>query len=136
MLVRAEAATPAGRLALAQVLLAAHLCGVPIEVSLAEGVPGPWLADSADVAVAVEPQLALAARLGAGGVERLRALVPLSREVRAAAHAAGVAVLDAPVLGAGRLELRAYLREQAVSRTVHRYGNVMQEKETSCASAS
>ena len=62
--------------------------------------------------------------------------MPLSREVRAAAHAAGVAVLDAPVLGAGRLELRAYLREQAVSRTVHRYGNVMQEKETSCASAS
>ena len=62
--------------------------------------------------------------------------MPLSREVRAAAHAAGVVVLDAPVLGAGRLELRAYLREQAVSRTVHRYGNVMQEKETSCASAS
>ena len=58
------------------------------------------------------------------------------REVRAAAHAAGVVVLDAPVLGAGRLELRAYLREQAVSRTVHRYGNVMQEKETPCASAS
>jgi len=136
VLVRAEAATPAGRLALAQVLLAACACGVPVEVSLAEGVPGPWLADSVDVAVAVEPQLALAGRLGTGGVERLRALVPLSREVRAAAHAAGMVVLDAPALGAGRLELRAYLREQAVSRTVHRYGNVMQEKESSCASAS
>ena len=92
VLVRAEAATPAGRLALAQVLLAARACDVPVEVSLAEGVPGPWLADSAR-------------RRGGGGaagsrwprgsaradVERLRALVPLSREVRAAAHAAGVA---------------------------------------------
>ena len=136
VLVRAEAATPAGRLALAQVLLAACACGVPVEVSLAEGVPGPWRAAPADVAAAVEPEPALAARLGADGGERLRALVPLSREVRAAAHAAGVVVLDAPALGAGRLELRAYLREQAVSRTVHRYGNVMQEKESSCASAS
>ena len=136
VLVRAEAATPAGRLALAQVLLAARACGVPVEVSLAEGLPGPWLADPADVAVAVEPEPALAARLAAGGVERLRALMPLSREARAAAHASGVVVLDGPVLAAGRLELRAYLREQAVSRTVHRYGNVMQEKETSCASAS
>jgi RHH-type proline utilization regulon transcriptional repressor/proline dehydrogenase/delta 1-pyrroline-5-carboxylate dehydrogenase len=136
VLVRAEAATPAGRLALAQVLLAARACGVPVEVSLAEGLPGPWLADPADVAVAVEPEPALAARLAAGGVERLRALMPLSRAARAAAHASGVVVLDGPVLAAGRLELRAYLREQAVSRTVHRYGNVMQEKETSCASAS
>ena len=127
MLVRAEAATPAGRLALAQVLLAARACGVPVAISLAEGVPGPWLADPADIEVAVEPERALVARVGTGGVERLRALVPLSREARAATHAAGVVVLDAPVLAAGRLELRAYVREQAVSRTVHRYGTVMEE---------
>jgi hypothetical protein len=34
-------------------------------------------------------------------------------------------VLDAPVLGAGRLELRHYLREQTVARVVHRYGSIM-----------
>jgi RHH-type proline utilization regulon transcriptional repressor/proline dehydrogenase/delta 1-pyrroline-5-carboxylate dehydrogenase len=127
MLVRAEAATPAGRLALAQVLLAARACGVPVAISLAEGVPGPWLADPADIEVAVEPDSALVARVGGSDAERLRALVPLSREAREAAHAAGVVVLDAPVLAAGRLELRAYVREQAVSRTVHRYGTVMEE---------
>jgi RHH-type proline utilization regulon transcriptional repressor/proline dehydrogenase/delta 1-pyrroline-5-carboxylate dehydrogenase len=33
-------------------------------------------------------------------------------------------VIDAPVLANGRLELRWYLREQTVSRTLHRYGNV------------
>jgi len=55
----------------------------------------------------------------------LRAVAPISTEVRMAAHAAGVTVIDAPVLATGRLELRHYLREQAVSRVVHRYGNVM-----------
>ena len=35
-------------------------------------------------------------------------------------------VLDAPVAAAGRLELSHYLREQTVSRVVHRYGSVMQ----------
>jgi RHH-type proline utilization regulon transcriptional repressor/proline dehydrogenase/delta 1-pyrroline-5-carboxylate dehydrogenase len=34
-------------------------------------------------------------------------------------------VIDAPVLANGRLELRWYLREQALSRVVHRYGNLM-----------
>ncbi len=46
-----------------------------------------------------------------------------------AAHAAGIVVLDAPVLAAGRLELRHYLREQSVSRVVHRYGSIMQPAE-------
>jgi RHH-type proline utilization regulon transcriptional repressor/proline dehydrogenase/delta 1-pyrroline-5-carboxylate dehydrogenase len=128
MLVRGEAATPAGRLALAQVLLAARTCGVPVALSLAGGGAGAWPAEAADVRVAVEPEAGLVGRLVPGGAERLRALTPLSREARAAAHAAGVVVLDAPPLAAGRLELRAYLREQAISRTVHRYGNVMQEE--------
>jgi RHH-type proline utilization regulon transcriptional repressor/proline dehydrogenase/delta 1-pyrroline-5-carboxylate dehydrogenase len=127
VLVRGEAATPAGRLALAQVLLAARTCGVPLELSLAEGEPAAWPGEDADVTIGVEPEAGLLARLAPGGAERLRALVLLSREARAAAHAAGVVVLDAPVLATGRLELRAYLREQAISRTVHRYGNVMEE---------
>jgi len=127
VLVRGETATPAGRLALAQVLLAARTCGVPLELSLAEGEPAAWAGGDADVTIAIEPEAGLIARLAPGGAERLRALVLLSREARAAAHAAGVVILDAPVLATGRLELRAYLREQAISRTVHRYGNVMEE---------
>jgi RHH-type proline utilization regulon transcriptional repressor/proline dehydrogenase/delta 1-pyrroline-5-carboxylate dehydrogenase len=73
----------------------------------------------------IESEAGLAARLGSAGTERLRALTPLAPATRAAAHAAGVTVLDAPVLAAGRLEVRAYVREQAVSRVVHRYGTVM-----------
>ena len=48
----------------------------------------------------------------------------LARAARAL-NAAGVSVVDVPVLANGRLELRYYLREQALSQTVHRYGNIM-----------
>jgi RHH-type proline utilization regulon transcriptional repressor/proline dehydrogenase/delta 1-pyrroline-5-carboxylate dehydrogenase len=124
VLVRGEAATAGGRLALEQALLAACTCGVPVAVSLAAGEPRSWRREAADASVVVETEAQLIARLGGAGCERLRALVPLSREVRAAAHGAGLAVLDAPVLAAGRLELRHYLREQTVSHLVHRYGSV------------
>ncbi len=128
VLARGEAATPAGRLALEQVLLAARTCGVPVTVSLSAGAPGPWLTNSPDVGAVVETEAELIARLSGADCERLRALVAPSRELRAAAHAAGMVVLDAPVLAAGRLELRAYLREQTVSRVVHRYGSVMEPR--------
>ena len=36
----------------------------------------------------------------------------------------GVAIIDAPVLASGRLELRWYLREQTLSWLRHRYGSV------------
>ena len=57
--------------------------------------------------------------------DRLRALGPLSAALRRALNTAGISVVDVPVLANGRLELRYYLREQALSQTVHRYGNVM-----------
>jgi RHH-type proline utilization regulon transcriptional repressor/proline dehydrogenase/delta 1-pyrroline-5-carboxylate dehydrogenase len=41
----------------------------------------------------------------------------------AASRLASVTVLDAPVLASGRRELLTMLREQAVSRTMHRYGH-------------
>jgi RHH-type proline utilization regulon transcriptional repressor/proline dehydrogenase/delta 1-pyrroline-5-carboxylate dehydrogenase len=125
ILVRADAGTPAGRLALGQVLLAARTCAVPVVVSLANGQLESWLTEASDVTAVVETEADLIGRLGLGGFERLRALVPISRELRATAHAAAVAVLDAPVLATGRLELRHYLREQTISRVVHRYGNVI-----------
>lgn len=126
IVVRAEAATGPGRLALAQVLVAAHTCGVPVEVSLAGGELDPWVGGTDNATGAIETEAELAGRLASAGIERLRALTPPVSTTRAAAHAAGVIVLDTPVLGAGRLELRAYLREQAVSRVVHRYGTVME----------
>src|SRR5262245_23644332 len=129
ILLRAEVATAPGRLAVAQALIAARTCGVPVEISIAGGEIDPWVGGSGDATAAIETEAELATRLASTGIERLRALTPMASATRAAAHAAGVAVLDAPVLGAGRLELRAYLREQAISRVVHRYGTVMEPAE-------
>ena len=48
----------------------------------------------------------------------------ISEDSRRAANEAGVALLEQPALANGRLELRLYLREQAISHTTHRYGNL------------
>jgi RHH-type proline utilization regulon transcriptional repressor/proline dehydrogenase/delta 1-pyrroline-5-carboxylate dehydrogenase len=87
-----------------------------------------WLTDAEGISVAIEDESALAARLQKpGAYDRLRLLGPVSEAIRRVANAAGVSVIDAPVLANGRLELRHYLREQAVSRTLHRYGNILPE---------
>jgi len=127
LLVRAEAASTAGRLALQQVLMAALTCGVPVTVSLSSEAPEPLLTEEAGVVSVTEGEAELIARLRSpGGFERLRVLDPVSLDVRTAAHEVGTVIIDAPALATGRLELRWYLREQTVSRVVHRYGNVME----------
>jgi RHH-type proline utilization regulon transcriptional repressor/proline dehydrogenase/delta 1-pyrroline-5-carboxylate dehydrogenase len=76
-----------------------------------------------------EPEDALAARLGAlagrRGATRLRLLAPASDALLAVAHAVGVAVDRAPVVGLGSLELPRWVREQAVSITRHRHGRLL-----------
>ena len=115
----------AAGVALAQVLLAACAAGTPLTVSLPpESKPWPWLPTWDGVECVVEPEPAFVQRLGAPAAgERLRVWEPISTATRAAANAAGVTVIDAPVLANGRLELRWYLREQTVSRILHRYGS-------------
>jgi len=126
VLVRVEAAT--ALVPLIQVVLAALTCEAPLTVSLSPDKDAwDWLAGMHTVPVIVEDEASLIARLNAGDAvyDRLRALGPLSTALRRALNVAGVSVVDAPVLANGRLELRYYLREQALSQTVHRYGNVL-----------
>jgi len=130
VLVRADGEGAADRLALGQVLLAALTCGTPLLVSAPGAAPWPWLADVPGVAFAEEPPEAAVDRLHGGAVERLRAWSPVPRALREAANRALVAVIDAPVLSTGRLELRWYLREQTISRERHRYGNIMEPAAT------
>jgi len=54
----------------------------------------------------------------------------LSETVRRAAATAEVDVVDEPVTASGRLELRLHLREQSVSRTLHRFGNLVASDNT------
>jgi RHH-type proline utilization regulon transcriptional repressor/proline dehydrogenase/delta 1-pyrroline-5-carboxylate dehydrogenase len=114
--------------ALAQVVLAASIAGVPLTVSLTpDSASWAWLAEWGDLERVVEAEAGFVERLAhPGGAERVRVWQPISTAARAAANATGVAVIDAPVVASGRLELRWYLREQVVSRVVHRYGSVVE----------
>ena len=88
---------------------AARRCGVPLIESHA----------------ADETSAEFAARLGSLDVSRVRVAGTCSQELRATANEAGIHIADDPVTAEGRIELLYYLREQAVSRTTHRYGNVL-----------
>jgi RHH-type proline utilization regulon transcriptional repressor/proline dehydrogenase/delta 1-pyrroline-5-carboxylate dehydrogenase len=58
--------------------------------------------------------------------ERIRYAAPnrVPPKVRAAAAENGVWIADQDVLAAGRVELLWYLREQSISHSYHRYGNL------------
>jgi RHH-type proline utilization regulon transcriptional repressor/proline dehydrogenase/delta 1-pyrroline-5-carboxylate dehydrogenase len=63
-------------------------------------------------------------RIASSGATRLRALVPISDDLARACHRANIAIDDTPVTGNARIELPRWLREQAISRTLHRHGRI------------
>ncbi|MEM7340105.1 MAG: proline dehydrogenase family protein [Actinomycetota bacterium] len=73
----------------------------------------------------IETQAELAARLAVTGVERVRVLGAVEPELRDAANAVNIHLADGAVTADGSRELLHYVREQAISRTLHRYGNVI-----------
>ena len=77
----------------------------------------------------VEPELGesdldFVQRLLNKGVARIRVVASLSPEARTVANAGGMHIADSAVTASGRIELQHYVREQAISRTLHRFGNV------------
>jgi hypothetical protein len=73
----------------------------------------------------VEDDATLAAGLGTLRFGRVRHVGRAPLDLRAAAVEAEVDVVDEPVVTSGRLEMRWYLQEQAISRTLHRFGNLI-----------
>jgi len=69
---------------------------------------------------------ALIARLGDSSrpVSKVRVLCPIDDGLRRVVLDAGIALDETPVVPHGRLELLRWVREQSVSVTNHRYGNV------------
>ncbi len=107
--VRAEPASGLQGSILARVVAAARQCGVETVVSL-------WTDETTEE---------FAKRLPDIGVERIRVIGPVAPELRTAANAAGIHIVDCPVTSEGRIELLHYLREQTISRSMHRYGNLV-----------
>ena len=114
----------------ARLRLAAARAGTPIEVSVPAGDDGEVLrrvaaagaAPAPRAVVVVEDAAALGARLVTGS--RVRLLGTPEEQVQAAAAGAGVSLVAGPALRAGRREMLSVLREQAISRTRHRFGHV------------
>ncbi|QAY63426.1 aldehyde dehydrogenase family protein [Xylanimonas allomyrinae] len=104
----------------ARVVAAARRAGVPVVVVPAAdhgwGVPHEPAASHEDFAAAV----------AAGAVRGRIRVVGDAPGLRAAAatRLGTTTVLDAPVVASGERELLVFVREQAVSRTRHRYGHV------------
>jgi RHH-type transcriptional regulator, proline utilization regulon repressor / proline dehydrogenase / delta 1-pyrroline-5-carboxylate dehydrogenase len=59
-----------------------------------------------------------------GPAELLRVVGTAPEALRRAAASVGASLVDAPVVADGRREMLAVLREQAISRTRHRFGHV------------
>jgi RHH-type proline utilization regulon transcriptional repressor/proline dehydrogenase/delta 1-pyrroline-5-carboxylate dehydrogenase len=71
-----------------------------------------------------EPDDALARRIASTGATRLRALVAIDDVLARACHAHGITVDDMPITASARVELPRWMREQVISRTLHRHGRV------------
>ncbi len=129
LILRIGAQTPVA--AVAQVILAVRTTGQDIALSVppAQADQWEWLTNDPtmvpNLTLIVEDEDELINRIASNAYDRLRALAPLSSDVQRAAHAAYVNIANAPVVANGRLELRWYLREQSISHTRHRYGNLL-----------
>jgi RHH-type transcriptional regulator, proline utilization regulon repressor / proline dehydrogenase / delta 1-pyrroline-5-carboxylate dehydrogenase len=119
--------------AVARILLAAERCSTPVILShhpdtvLPAGVRAQDAEEGwgADVELVIETEDELAARIGATGQVVVRGLGPIGAMLRRACEEVGVRVVTAPIVMSGELELGRLLREQAISRTLHRYGRIL-----------
>jgi RHH-type transcriptional regulator, proline utilization regulon repressor / proline dehydrogenase / delta 1-pyrroline-5-carboxylate dehydrogenase len=74
----------------------------------------------------IESETELIARLTAQPEgTRIRLLAPATDEFRAAVHSAGLTIDEAPMTNIGMIELGRWVKEQAVSQMMHRYGRLI-----------
>ena len=114
--------------------IAARTAGCRITVSTAPGAAIPAVTMLHEVteswAAAIElleesdEELAVAIRDGQADRVRFSGHASVPEAVRRAANDAGIALVTAPVLLEGRIELLWAVREQSLSRDTHRYGNL------------
>jgi RHH-type proline utilization regulon transcriptional repressor/proline dehydrogenase/delta 1-pyrroline-5-carboxylate dehydrogenase len=91
---------------------ASALTGVPLEISVDS--------DESEVALGNRMQQSR-------GEVRLRVLTPATVDLYELANKAGATIDTAPVTGSGRLELTHWVKEQSISRTMHRYGRLLNQ---------
>ena len=110
----------AGRRDVARTILASLAASVRVELSTPEPLAGM---DAGGVPVVIESEQELIARLPRWS--RIRLVGAAGPNLLGLAAAAEIDVIDLPVVANGHHEIRWYLREQAISRTLHRFGNLV-----------
>lgn len=105
-------------------VLAANRAGTPLELSLDKA--RPWLEGLPLTTVVEETEEQMLNRLSSDAARFGFLRMPgAGKDVQEAANEQSLPVLTMPILANGRLELLRYFREQAVSETIHRYGNIV-----------
>jgi RHH-type proline utilization regulon transcriptional repressor/proline dehydrogenase/delta 1-pyrroline-5-carboxylate dehydrogenase len=122
---------PAGNLenwaeVMARTALACAVTGVSLEVSLAEeSSTARKFCEILKVPGVVESDQQLATRLSQRKGGTLRILDHYEPQVFAPAVIGNLPIVNPAAFANGRLELLNYLREQSMTQTVHRYGNIV-----------
>ncbi len=120
-LVRVNEST--GDAELARILLAADITGTELEISTSHARE---FFTTLGISPIIEDDATFARRLLAGQRPWCGLRAPgASPVIKAAATETGARLVDHPVLWNGRLEMLWLLREQSVSETLHRYGNIL-----------
>jgi len=106
-------------LELAQAKLAGKILNVEVDISLdqkRQGITGYIIESDAALCNRMEEVRSTYGSLRAPSA---------SQELRRAANDAPIQLIDWNVIGNGRIELLHYVREQSISETTHRYGNII-----------
>ena len=121
-----------------RVLHAAHTVGAPVLVSLVEGAPAEVGAAVAEATFTIVESrkpvevhsadefaaLAASGHFNDGVGARIRVVGAKELELtHAVAGTPEIAIVNDPVTGSARIELRHFVHEQSVSMTLHRFGN-------------
>ena len=106
-----------------QVTKAAEICGVELTIVAPANTALAGELANYNLPLLDESEDQLAGHIG--DFERLRHLGQPSDNLLRAANSAHVPIIRDPVTRNGRLELRYYLREQAMTEMLHRYGSIM-----------
>lgn len=114
---------------LERVALATAICGIPLHLSHPQGaLLSRSIANYSHITLIEEAEDDLLTALHEPDYrywQRLRVLGAVSETVREACIESHTQLIDMPIVSNGRLELRHYLLEQAISQTQHRYGNLI-----------
>ncbi len=109
-----------------QLVVACQTVGTRLQISVPDSIGwGDLLTTIAGVEITIESEDQLVSRLKGlrGGTMRIKG--DFDERKYAPQEIGNIPLLESPVLANGRIELLNYLKEQAVSETVHRYGNIV-----------